>query len=68
MSMTQMQTQGISADDLRVQAYLVMDTLTEEQLLEVVAYARCLLSEPLVRPRDHALESLIDIVIDEEQS
>ena len=68
MLMSQMETQGISPDDLRVQAYLVLDTLNEEQLLEVVAYARCLKSEPLVRPKDHALESLIEIEVDEELS
>jgi hypothetical protein len=66
MSMTQTQTQGISPDDLRVQAFMVLDTLNEEQLLEVVAYARCLQSEP-VHVRENALESLIEIDLDGEE-
>jgi hypothetical protein len=53
MLMTQTKVQGMSGDALRVQALQVVGTLSEDQLLIVVSYARALLGETLA-PRHHA--------------
>jgi hypothetical protein len=60
MLMTHTAAQGMGTDELRVQALEVMATLSEDQLLVVIAYARSLLGETFSRPIDHALESLIE--------
>jgi hypothetical protein len=59
MLMTHAQSQGLTTDELRVQAFQVLDTLSEEQLLVVVAYARWLMGDSF-RPKDHALEELVE--------
>jgi hypothetical protein len=52
MLMTQMEVQGMNGDALRVQAFQVLGTLSEDQLLVILSYARSLLGETLV-PRHH---------------
>jgi hypothetical protein len=65
MLMTQMKVQGMNGDALRVQALQVVGTLSEDQLLIVVSYARALLGETLA-PRHapvhqhHPLEELVE--------
>jgi hypothetical protein len=60
MLMTQLETQGMSSHQLRMQAVEVMSTLTDEQLLVVIAYSRMLLGEMAARHKAHALESLVE--------
>jgi hypothetical protein len=59
MLMTQLETQGMNSHQLRMQAVEVMSTLTDEQLLVVIAYARMLLGD-LERHKGHALEHLLE--------
>ena len=53
-----MDAQGLSSADLRTQAAEVLSHLTQEQVLEVLAYARSL--EIAAAHRDHVLEDLLD--------
>jgi hypothetical protein len=62
MLMTQMEAQGINGDRLRVQALQVLGTLSEDQLLVVVSYARALLGETLA-PKPSPLEDLVEEVV-----
>jgi hypothetical protein len=48
MLMTQMEAQGLNSEALRVQALQVLGTLSEDQLLVVISYARAILGETLV--------------------
>jgi hypothetical protein len=59
MLMTHPPSHEPAGDELRVQAFEVMDTLSEEQLRVVVAYARWLLGQA-VRPKVHVLEDLVE--------
>ena len=57
--MTQMEAQGWTGDDLRSRASEVLSHLSEEQLLEVLAFARSLEAAPR-HLKDHVLEDLIE--------
>jgi hypothetical protein len=59
MLMTQMEAQGLNGDALRVQALQVLGTLSEDQLLVVISYARALLGETLA-PKPSLLEDLVE--------
>jgi hypothetical protein len=60
--MTQMEAQGLNADALRVQALQVLGSLSEDQLLVVISYARALLGEALA-PKPSPLEDLVEEVV-----
>jgi hypothetical protein len=62
MLMTQFEAQGLNGDALRVQALQVLGTLSEDQLLVVISYARALLGEQLA-PRPNPLEDLVEEVV-----
>ena len=64
MTMSHMEAQGLTTTDLRSQAVEVLSTLSEDQLLVVLAYARALAVEchlPLPPDfRDDLLEDLLE--------
>jgi hypothetical protein len=60
--MTQMEAQGLNPDALRIQALQVLGSLTEDQLLVVISYARALLGETLA-PKPSPLEDLVEEVV-----
>jgi hypothetical protein len=56
---THMQAQGLTTTDLRSQAAEVLTHLSEDQLLEVLAFARSL-EGAVIHRSGHALEGLLD--------
>jgi len=60
MITSQLQAQGMTCADLKSQAVEVLSTLSEDQLLVVLAYARALVDEPHATLHGHALEDLIE--------
>jgi hypothetical protein len=60
MLVTHTQTQGMSTQALRDQALHVLSNLPEDQLLVVIAYARSLLGDGLIRAQTHVLEELVE--------
>ena len=59
MITTQLEAQGMTCADLRVQTAEVLSTLSEDQLLVVLAYARALMAERHL-PAHHLLEDLLE--------
>ena len=62
MITTQLEAQGMTCADLKSQAVEVLSTLSEDQLLVVLAYARALAVEPHVTLSGHLLEDLLEDV------
>jgi hypothetical protein len=60
MITTQLEAQGMSSVDLKSQANEILSTLSEDQLLVVLAYARALAAEPHVTLRDNVLVDLLE--------
>jgi len=60
MITTQLEAQGITCADLRSQTNEILSTLSEDQLLVVLAYARALMAQQHVVLRGHVLEDLIE--------
>jgi hypothetical protein len=60
MITTQLEAQGMTCADLRSQANEILSSLSEDQLLVVLAYARALVAEPHAVLRDNMLEELIE--------
>jgi uncharacterized protein HemY len=60
MLVTHTQAQGMSTQALRDQALHVLSSLPEDQLLVVIAYARSLLGDGLMRAQTHVLEDLVE--------
>lgn len=62
MITTQLEAQGMTCADLKSQAVEVLSTLSEDQLLVVLAYARALVAEPHVSLSGSLLEDLLEDV------
>jgi hypothetical protein len=59
MLMTHSEAQGLHSDELHLQALQVLATLSDDQLLVVMSYARALLGDAFP-PKHHVLEDLLE--------
>jgi len=59
MLMTHSEAQGLNLDELHAQALQVLSTLSEDQLVVVISYARALLGGAFPA-KTHALEDLLE--------
>ena len=59
MLMSHSEVQGLQLDELHAQALQVLATLSEDQLLVVISYARALLGDAFPQ-KHHVLEELLE--------